>query len=108
FPDNATVEKSALERDSDSLRRADISFVLDNLDFKTLAIGNGFGARIGQRTRIELNYFEILYKQGLPGLAFWFLLFAYLARLYRRTAAHLSALPLFLSGLLAFVATMAT
>ena len=36
--------------------------------------GKGLAAFIGERQRIEMNYLELLYKQGLPGVGFWLVL----------------------------------
>jgi len=47
-------------------------------------IGKGFGAPIGDRNRIEINYVEIFYKQGLLGLLIWLALFAYSFLLYSK------------------------
>lgn len=73
-----------LGRPTDSIRRSDIRLVRENMTLTTLAIGHGFAAKIGQRTKIELTYLEILYKQGIVGLAFWFALLAYICWLYLR------------------------
>ncbi|MCK1337710.1 hypothetical protein IVB38_17165 [Bradyrhizobium sp. 38] len=73
-----------LVRPTDSIRRSDIGLVRENMTLTTLAIGHGFAAKIGQRTKIELTYLEILYKQGVVGLAFWFALLAYICWLYLR------------------------
>src|SRR3546814_19985519 len=72
-----------------------------------IAIGRGLGAPIGKRERIELNYLEILYKQGLPGLGLWGLLFLYGYYLYLKTPRHLKqfGLAYFLSGLFVFIVT---
>ncbi|MGW1422655.1 hypothetical protein ACWAT4_21375 [Bradyrhizobium manausense] len=100
----------SLGRRTDSYRSGDIRFVADHLDLRTLLIGRGFGAKIDQRSRIELNYLEILYKQGLLGLATWFLLFGLTCWLYARTPScnRALALALALSSLFVFVSTAAT
>src|SRR3546814_9124605 len=54
-----------IQRPSDAIRQNDIRIVLEELDPPMIAIGRGLGAPIGKRARIELNYLEILYKQGL-------------------------------------------
>ncbi|KYG98565.1 hypothetical protein [Bradyrhizobium sp. DOA1] len=76
-----------VSRPTDSIRRLDIGLVRDNMTLTTLVIGQGFAAKIGQRTKIELTYIEILYKQGIVGLAFWFALLAYICWLYYRVPA---------------------
>ncbi|MGY8709153.1 hypothetical protein RAD16_25710 [Bradyrhizobium sp. 18BD] len=98
------------ERPTDSYRSGDIRFVADRLDFRTLLIGRGFGAKIDQRSRIELNYLEVFYKQGLLGLATWFILFGAICWLYRRIPAcnKTLALALLLASLFVFVSTAAT
>ena len=72
-----------------------------------LAVGRGMGAPIRGRDRIEMNYFEILYKQGVLGLSVWVFLLAYLFRLYRAVPAETKefGLAFFLSGLFVFFAT---
>lgn len=80
----ATGPTIEVSRPTDSIRRSDIGLVRENMTLTTLAIGHGLAAKIGQRTKIELTYLEILYKQGVVGLAFWFALFVYICWLYLR------------------------
>jgi len=69
---------------SDQVRLADLRTFLSEIDLTMLLIGDGLGAEIGQRERIEMTYVEILYKQGLIGLLFWLGLFLFNLGLYRR------------------------
>jgi hypothetical protein len=101
----------AMQRPLDSDRIEDMKFIWNQLDIPMLTIGRGLGSPIrGDRQRIELTYFEVLYKQGMPGLLVWFLLFAYILQLYRAVPAETKgfAVPLFLSSLFVFIATAAT
>jgi hypothetical protein len=66
----------------DRNRLKDIQFVFDALDARTLLIGKGLGAPIRGRERVEINYLEIVYKQGLLGCTLWLLIFCYGAILY--------------------------
>jgi len=97
------VERSA----GDSNRIADIEFVMTRMDISTALVGRGLGAPIRGLDRIEMNYFEILYKQGLLGLSVWVFLLAYLFRLYLAVPAETKefGLSFFLSGLFVFFAT---
>jgi hypothetical protein len=71
-------------RPGDSQRMDDIGFVAKNTTLLTALVGHGLGAPIGNRNRIEMNYLEVFYKQGLLGLALWAALFAYSFHLYLR------------------------
>jgi hypothetical protein len=96
-----------MRRPTDSLRENDIKFITSKADISMIAVGRGLGAPIRDRERIELTFFEILYKQGLLGLSVWVLLFIYMLQLYRRVPAESRALGLafFLSGLFVFIST---
>lgn len=76
-------EHISLLRSEDDVRTADIKWVVDQLDWSTALIGRGFGApmREAGRKRIEVNYLEIIYKQGVLGLAIWGFVFLYTIRL---------------------------
>lgn len=94
-------------RPTDRDRTKDIEFVVEHLNLQTALIGRGIGAPIRGRERIELNYLEILYKQGLFGLSVWGLLLLYMMSLYWRTPAATKqfALAFFLSGVFVYGAT---
>lgn len=98
-----------LSRQTDRHRLSDVDFVKQRLNLATLVIGHGLGAKIGQRTKIELTYLEVLYKQGLVGLAFWLSLLAYCCWLYSRVPAANRALgrALLLCSLFFFISTAA-
>ena len=71
----------------------------------TLVAGTGLGSSIGGRRQIEMNYVEILYKQGLIGLAFWLLPIVYmtLRMLSLRTSAQRTeAAPYYLAALVVY------
>ncbi|MEM7284239.1 MAG: hypothetical protein AAF438_21760, partial [Pseudomonadota bacterium] len=62
---------------SDSVRLDDLQLIWEQVSLEMLLLGNGIGSTIGSRERIEMTYLEILFKQGLLGLAFWGSLLAY-------------------------------
>jgi hypothetical protein len=96
-----------LERPGDNDRMEDIKFIANQADLSMFAIGRGLGAVIRGRERIEMTYVEVLYKQGILGLAAWFLLFLYAFQLYLAVPAETKqfGLAFFLSGLFVFVVT---
>jgi len=104
----AAATVSPLLRPTDNGRIADIKFVLSHLDVPTVLAGRGLGEPIGDRDRIELNYLEIFYKQGIFGLMFWGAIFLYLSWLYRRTPQETKqfALAFYLGGMFVFVANV--
>jgi hypothetical protein len=100
------AQRLGVRPESDALRLADISEVARGTTLPVLLMGRGFGAAIGERTRIEASYIEIFYKQGVPGLLFWGTLLMLLVLTYRRAARAgngAEALPFFLSALFVFV-----
>jgi hypothetical protein len=104
-------EPSLLElamRPSDSQRWADLRYIADHVTPRIALVGRGLGMPINNRTRIELTYAEIFYKQGLLGLSLWSVIFVYLLALYRRTALvdKTIAAAFLLCGIFVFVATM--
>jgi hypothetical protein len=94
-------------RPTDNLRVDDMKFVMHELDWRMLLIGRGLGAPIRGRDRIELNYFEILYKQGILGLSVWIALLLYMLRLFRAVPPETKAFgsAFLLSGLFVYAAT---
>lgn len=94
-------------RPTDTERIRDIKFVFQNTNVASLLVGNGLGAQIRDRDRVELNYLEVLFKQGLVGLGFWLFLLGYVTRLYFASAPVLRdlAAPFLLSGIFVYVAT---
>lgn len=92
---------------SDDIRIGDLRFFTDSFDIDALLIGKGLGAMIGERFHIENTYIEVLYKQGIAGLAFWlFLLYGNVA-IYRSIVASRrpQALPFLLAAVFVFFQT---
>lgn len=92
---------------SDEVRIADLRTVWGDLDLPTLLAGKGFGTLIGERERIEMTYIEVLYKQGLIGMAFWvYLLFVNLAA-FGRVPRELrkQAFVFLLAGMFVYIQT---
>jgi hypothetical protein len=91
---------------SDALRVHDIKTVEQGTTWLSVLLGHGLGAAVGERTRIEESYLEILHQQGLLGLLFWFSVLALLSRDYwrawRRGREGL-ALPFLLGALFVYV-----
>jgi hypothetical protein len=54
--------------DSDSVRFQDVSIILETNSFFYTLIGHGWGAEIGERSRIENIFMEIFFKAGFLGL----------------------------------------
>ncbi len=94
-------------RPGDAQRMEDIRFVFRHTTVSTALVGHGLGAPIGGRSRIELTYLEIFYKQGLLGLAPWMFFLAYSFLLYLRlpTETRQFGLAFLLSSLFVAVAT---
>jgi hypothetical protein len=111
LPKRLPADQSVFQlRQTDADRTSDIRFIVSKIDASMLATGRGLGAPIRDRDRIELTYFEILYKQGIPGLLVWALLFAYTVQLYRAVPAQTRTfgLAFFMSSLFVFISTAAT
>jgi hypothetical protein len=94
-------------RTSDNLRADDIKYIVKELDFSMATVGRGLGAPIRDRERIEMTYLEVFYKQGLPGLSVWLVLFLYTFYLYLKVPRETKefGLVFFLSSLFVFVVT---
>jgi hypothetical protein len=97
----------SMQRAGDYQRLGDLKFILERLDLSAVLFGRGLGAPIAGRDRIESTYPEMLYKQGLPGLAVWFLLALYTFSLYRKVPRETRqfGLPFLLSSLFVYVVT---
>jgi O-antigen ligase len=93
--------------ESDEVRLNDILLIAQEVDFSMAIVGEGIGALIGERNRIEVTYLEIFYKQGMLGLFFWAaVLSVNLAAFLRLTKrARRVALPFLLSTLFVYFAT---
>jgi len=83
--------------------------VMSALTPLSLFVGHGFGIGIAEKpVHMEISYLEILHKQGLLGLLFWFMLFVLTVRMYFRACRNgyrRTALPFMLSSLLIFILT---
>lgn len=92
---------------SDEIRLADLHTILSELDPSMLLFGKGIGALIGERPRIEMNYLEVLYKQGIIGLLPWgaLLLVNFLAFQRVRGSLRQQALVFHLAALFVYFAT---
>lgn len=91
---------------TDALRLNDVRTVEQSTTWLSLLLGHGLGTTIGDRTRIEESYLEILHQQGLLGLLFWFSVLALLARDYLRASRRgreATALPFLLGALYVFI-----
>jgi hypothetical protein len=108
IPPMAPQEQESFIRPTDSGRIADIKWFIGDFDWSMALVGRGLGTpfREPTRERIELNYIEVFYKQGIWGLAVWLAIFAYTFRSYLRTprVTRKFGLAFFLSSLFVFVA----
>lgn len=80
--------------ESDSVRQRDMTFMRENIEASTLAIGNGFGARIDDQLNIENTYLWIVWKTGTIGLLFWMFPLLLCWHAYSRAVRRPQALPL--------------
>lgn len=75
----------------------------------SLFVGHGLGIGTAERPiHMEVTYLEVLHKQGLLGLLFWFVLFAIIVQMYDRACKNgyrNIALPFLLSVLFIFIVT---
>ncbi len=92
---------------SDEVRLNDIRLIAQEVDVPMAMVGEGMGAPIGDRNRIEVTYLEIFYKQGVLGLLLWaaVLLVNLVAFLRLTKRARMAALPFLLSCLFVYFAT---
>lgn len=92
---------------SDSVRLNDIRWLMQHFEPVRIVFGYGMGAPIGDRSRIEMTFLEIFYKQGLIGLLPWVAIYMVNLVLWlaaKRYDAQL-ALSLHLCTLYVFIAT---
>lgn len=69
--------------ESDAIRTVQIKQVFQNMNFVSLLIGHGFGIGIPVReVHMEIAFLEILHKQGVLGLLFWFTILAITIKQY--------------------------
>lgn len=101
------IDLFGASRTGEAKRLKDIGTVLGDMTPRSFLIGHGLGAKIGERTRIEVNYLEILHKQGILGLAPWIFILLYQAALYQRACRHDPhiATSLFCGTLFTYIAT---
>lgn len=92
---------------SDQIRINDIRLIAEQLGVSDALLGKGMGAPIGERSRIEITYLEVFFKQGLVGLSLWaaLLLVNIRAFLRMRGSARMLALPFLLSTFFVYAAT---
>lgn len=92
---------------SDQVRINDIRTIAEAMDAPTALLGRGMGAPIGERSRIEITYLEVFFKQGIVGLSLWLALLLVsiraFVRVHRKYRMH--ALPFALSVLFVYAAT---
>ena len=89
-----------------SFQRFRDEVMAQNVTWSSLFLGHGLGAAVGERTRIEESYLEILHQQGLLGLVFWFAILALLARDYMRAlqrGREAMALPFLLGAMFVYI-----
>lgn len=105
--ESESPNESTLIRTTDSIRLKDIRTVWSELDLSMFIYGRGLGAIIGERSRIEMNYLEIFYKQGIIGLAFWISIILYMFYMYINVESYWKnySLAFFLCGVFVFAIT---
>ena len=76
---------------SDSIRMQQIQQVIEQIDPISLFIGHGFGNGVPIRpVHMEIGYLEVFHKQGILGLAVWFIFFTILYNAYVREKTYLA------------------
>ncbi len=82
---------------SDSIRIVQIQQVFERINPLSIFIGHGFGIGVPIRpVHMEITYLEIFHKQGILGLAFWFLIPIYIGlkyynyRIYRKQNSEMN------------------
>ncbi|MFH4180739.1 hypothetical protein WDA55_22060, partial [Acinetobacter baumannii] len=63
--------------DSNAVRFKDLAYILDENSILQNIIGNGWGAEVRGRARLENIFMELFFKTGIPGLLSSFLLSIY-------------------------------
>lgn len=77
--------------------------------WQAVLFGRGFGAAVVGQEAIEITYVNVLYKQGIVGIIFWFLPAVYLAwrmRVIRDTTLRALAMPYFVSAAFVYVVSL--
>ncbi|HTE29852.1 MAG TPA: hypothetical protein VK666_05725 [Chryseolinea sp.] len=96
--------------DSDSARIVQINEVLERVTPISFFIGHGFGIGVPSRPeRMEITYLEMIHKQGLLGLLFWFGLIILNWIFYKRCVANGNsklALPFMLAVIFVYVESL--
>lgn len=94
---------------SNAVRAGDLEFVVNATTPLSLLVGHGLGTEISWRgLHIEPTYLELMHKEGVTGLLFWFAVLAFITRQYvlaRRTPMAAQAFPFFLSTLFIYAQT---
>lgn len=93
---------------TDAVRLADIVWIASRIDLPQLFYGNGMGAVIRERSRIENIYLELFYKQGMIGLLPWLgiLVMSTLTCLSIRGRLSYLAIPFYLSIVYTYVVSV--
>jgi len=95
---------------SDSMRIVLFKQVMSALTPLSLFVGHGLGIGTVERPiHMEVTYLEILHKQGLLGLLFWFTLFGLIVQMYFRACRNSyrrTTLPFVLSSLFIFIVSI--
>lgn len=79
------------------------------LHLQEVLFGQGFGATILGRQAVEIAYANVLYKQGMMGIVFWFLPIGYLVwqmRDIRHPEMRAFAMPYFMSAAFVYVVSL--
>lgn len=94
--------------DSDTVRVIQFEEVIDMVNSSSVIIGHGFGIGTDSRPdHFEITYLELLHKQGIIGLLFWFslLLFMFLRYFNLRNKTPI-AIPIFSGVLVVYIQTL--
>ena len=78
-------------------------------DAMTVLFGHGLGTGVLGREIIEITYVNVLVKQGLIGIVFWFLPAVYLTwqmRLIRNAVLRALAMPYFMAAAFVYVVSI--
>lgn len=95
---------------SNAIRKNDLWALLGiTWQWREVLFGRGFGADVFGRPAIEITYINVLFKQGMAGVLFWFLPAVYLAwqlRLIRDAALRSLAMPYLLAAAFVYVVSL--
>jgi hypothetical protein len=72
--------------ESDYVRDKQVAEVFERTSIETILIGHGYGKGVPIREgHFEITYLEIFHKQGIVGLAFWFVFLLIIIRLFQKS-----------------------